>query len=174
MLHCFLKSYLVTIIEISGLNFAPLTKFKPESRFRLSELIYIRETEHAQLTFTDFNFAIKCCYPEKNVTELPIGPLKFLNNVHNNAINYSKMANSQVSITVSIGLSTRQVQALSLHGEQEPQEHNSGIVTDITPHTTCLLQIARQVVGHKLDNFSVHREITLSLLFFVTPGNITT
>lgn len=108
------------------------------------------------------------------MTELPIGPLKFLNNVHNNAINYSKMANSQVSITVSTGLSTRQVQALSLHGEQEPQEHNSGIVTDIMPYTTCLLQIARRVVGHKLDNFSVHREITLSLLFFVTPGNITT
>lgn len=147
-----------------------LTKFKPESRFRLSELIYIRETEHAQLTFTDFNYAIKCCYPEKNVTELPIGPLKFLNNVHNNAINYSKMANSQVSITVSTGLSTRQVQALSLHGEQEPQEHNSGIVTDITP----LVCYRSRVAGHKLDNFSVHREITLSLLFFVTPGNITT
>lgn len=109
MLHCFLKSYLVTITEISGLNFAPLTKFRPESRFRLSELIYIRETEHAQLTFTDFNFAIKCCYPERNVTELPIGPLKFLNNVHNKEINCSKMANSKVSITVSTGLSTSQV-----------------------------------------------------------------
>lgn len=102
--------YLVAIIQISGLNFAPLTKFRPESRFRLSECIYIRETERAQLTFTDFNFATKCCYPEKNVTELPIGPLKFLNNVHNNAIHFSKMANSKVSTTVPTGLSPRQVQ----------------------------------------------------------------
>lgn len=142
--------YLVAIIQISGLNSAPLTKFRPESRFRLSEFIYIRETEHAQLTFTDFNFAIKCCYPEKNVTELPIGPLKFSNNVHNNAINCSKMANSEVSITVPTGLPHVK------HREQEAQD--SGTLIDIMPYTPCLLRIARRVVGHKLRQFFCPQE----------------